>query len=132
MACRLGCSVSDLGATLVEEARRVSLFADIEFRTFGGERQVCLTGGLRLWKIIMIAQSYKMDVEKTAAHFALPVWRVQAAFDYFGAFPAQVDDAIAEARAQTFDTLKHRRSQLEAQEIVVHCRIGIVTPRRQN
>ncbi len=51
-ARRMGQSASDFEATLSEEARRISLFAEIEFRNFCGERQVCLTGGLRLWKII--------------------------------------------------------------------------------
>ena len=72
-ARRAGRSVSELGAALFEEARRISEFAEIEFRTFGGERQVCLTGGLRLWKILLVAQGDGMDAEKTAAHFDLPV-----------------------------------------------------------
>ena len=58
--------MSELGAGLFEEARRRSEFAEIEFRTFQGERQACLTGGLRLWKLVMVAQDYVMDVEKTA------------------------------------------------------------------
>ena len=46
-ARRVGRSVSELGATLFEEARRMSEFTEIEFRSFGGERHVCLKGGLR-------------------------------------------------------------------------------------
>ena len=118
-ARRVGRSVSELGAALFEEARRVSDFAEIEFRTFGGERQVCLTGGLRVWKIILTAQDYDMDVLKTAAHFDLPVWRIQAAFHYYEAFPQEMDSAIAEMRSQSFDTLKRKLPQLERQEVFV-------------
>ena len=115
-ARRVGRSVSEVGATLFEEARRLSEFAEIEFRTFGGERQVCLTGGLRLWKIILTAQDYEMNAIKTAAHFDLPVWRVQAVFHYYEAFPQEIDAAIGEVRAQSFDTLKRRLPQMELQE----------------
>ena len=115
-AQRGGRSVSDLGASLFEEARRVSEFAEIEFRTFSGERQVCLTGGLRLWKVILTAQGHDMDAEKTAAHFALPTWKIQAAFHYYEAFPQEIDAAIAEVRSQTFETLKRKLPQLEGYE----------------
>ncbi|HLJ58018.1 MAG TPA: hypothetical protein VKT77_23470 [Chthonomonadaceae bacterium] len=114
-ARRGGRSVSDLGASLLEEARRVSEFAEIEFRTFGGERQVCLTGGLRLWKVIMVAQDYEMDPAQTAAHFNLPVWRVQAAFAYYQAYPQGIDDAVAEVRSQTFELLRRKLPRLERQ-----------------
>ncbi len=118
-ARKVGRSVSDLGASLFEEARRISEFAEIEFRTFGGERQVCLTGGLRLWKIILTAQGYEMDPEKTARHFDLPVWKVQAAFHYYEVFPQEIEDALAEVNSQTFDTLKRRLPQLERQRVEV-------------
>jgi len=118
-ARRTGRSVSELGASLFEEARRISEFAEIEFRAFGGERQACLTGGLRLWKIILTSQGYGMDAEKTAVHFDLPQWKVQAAFHYYEAFPQEIDLAIAEVRSQTFDTLKRKLPQLERQKISV-------------
>lgn len=118
-ARKAGRSVSEVGATLFEEARRVSAFAEIEFRTFSGERHACLTGGLRLWKIILTAQGYAMDAEKTAAHFGLPTWRAQAAFHYYEAFPQEIDDAIAETRSQTFDALKRKLPKLERQMVEV-------------
>lgn len=118
-ARRAGRSVSELGATLFEEARRISEFAEIEFRTFGGERQACLTGGLRLWKVIMVAQEYGMEAEKTAAHFDMPIWRAQAALHYYEAFPQEIDAAIADVRSQSFDTLKRQLPQLERQEVTL-------------
>ena len=116
-ARRAGRSVSELGAALFEEARRMSEFAEVEFRTFGGERQACLKGGLRLWKIILTAREYALDAEKTAAHFDLPTFKVRAALHYYEAFPDEIDAAIAETRAQTFDTLKRKLPQLERQEV---------------
>jgi len=118
-ARRAGRSVSDLGATLVEEARRMSEFAEIEFRTFSGERQACLAGGLRLWKVIMIAQGYEMDAEKTAAHFGLPVRKIQAALHYYEAFPEEIDAAIEDVRGQSFDKLKRKLPQLERHRVTV-------------
>lgn len=115
-ARRAGRSVSEMGASLFEEARRMNEFAEIEFRTFEGERLACLKGGLRLWKIIMVAQDYAMDVEKTAAHFDLPVWKIQAAFHYYEAFPQELDIAIGEVRAMTFEKLKRKLPRLECHE----------------
>jgi len=116
-ARRAGRSVSELGATLFEEARRVSEFAEIEFRSFGGERNACLSGGLRLWKLIMVAQGYNMDVGKTSLHFDLPDWKIRAGFNYYEVFPEEIDAAIAEVRMQTFDTLKRKLPRLERQEV---------------
>lgn len=116
-ARRAGRSVSEMGANLFEEERRRSEFAEIEFRTFQGERQACLTGGLRLWKIVLTAQDYGMEVEKTAAHFDLPAWKIQAAFHYYEAFPQEIDAAIADVRAMTYDKLKRRLPQLEKHEV---------------
>jgi hypothetical protein len=116
-ARRAGRSVSELGASLFEEARRMSQFAEIEFRTFQGERHACLTGGLRLWKVIMVAQDYDMDVEKTAAHFDFPVWKIQAAIHYYEAFPDEIDNAIEEVRSMTFEKLKRLLPQLERHEV---------------
>ena len=124
-AQRGGRSVSDLGASLFEEARRVSEFAEIEFRTFSGERQVCLTGGLRLWKVIFTAQDYAMNAEKTAAHFDLPTWKIHAAFHYYEAFPQEIDAAISEVRSQTFETLKRKLPQLERFEAPIAADEGV-------
>ena len=116
-ARRGGRSVSEVGAALFEEARRVSEFAEIEFRSFGGERHACLTGGLRIWKVILTAQSYAMDAEKTAAHFGVPVWKIQAALHYYEAFADEIDIFVNDATSQTFDTLKRRLPKLERQEV---------------
>jgi hypothetical protein len=65
----------------------------------------------------MVAQDYDMDVEKTAAHFDLPTWKIQAAFHYYEAFPTEIDAAIEEARSMTFEKLKRKLPQLERHEV---------------
>lgn len=118
-ARKTGRSVSELGASLFEEARRISEFAEIEFRTFQGERHACLAGGLRIWKIVMVAQDYEMNAEQTAAHFELPVRKIQAALHYYEAFPDEIDSVIAEARSVTFEQLKRQLPQLERHEVAL-------------
>jgi len=94
-----GRSVNDFGATVVEEARRISEFAEIEFRAFGGQRQACVKGHLPVWQVIAVAQGYGMDAEKTAAHFGWPAWRAQAGINYYRAFREEIDLLIADNRA---------------------------------
>ena len=118
-ARRVGRSVSELGATLFEEARRMSEFTEIEFRSFGGERHVCLKGGLRLWKIILTAKQYEMDSAKTSAHFELPQWRVQTAFDYYETFPKEIDEALADVNRETFDTIRRKLPRMERHEVSI-------------
>lgn len=105
-ARRNGRSINELGAVLFEEARRVSEFADIEFRAFGGERHACLKGDLQIWQVIDVAKDYQMDPEKTAAHFGWPTWRIQAALNYYEAFPDEIDTAISENHAMDYEKLK--------------------------
>lgn len=118
-ARRTGRSVSDLGATLFEEARRTSEFAEIEFRSFGGERQACLKGSLRLWKVILSAKAHDMNAEKAATNLDIPVWKVQAALHYYEAFPEEIDAAIADAQGETFNTLKRRLPRIEQHVVEV-------------
>ncbi|MCX6381040.1 MAG: transcriptional regulator [Armatimonadetes bacterium] len=115
-ARRNGRSINELGTVLFEEARRVSEFADIEFRAFGGERHACLKGDLQIWQVIAVAQDYGLDAEKTAAHFGFPVWRVQAALNYYEAFPEEIDSAIEENRAMDYEKLKRLFPQMKLVE----------------
>lgn len=106
VARRAGRSVSEIGARSIEEWLRQQEFADIEFREFQGRRHACLKDGIRLWKIIDVAEKYDFDPEKTANHFQFPVERIQAAFNYHAAYPEEIDEYIAENRAITFEDLQ--------------------------
>ena len=92
----------------------LTIFADIEFRSFQGERHACIKGALPVWQLIMVAKDYGMDAEKTAAHFQWPVHRVKAGFHYYEAYPQEIDQAIADNASMTFDKLKRLLPQLEA------------------
>jgi hypothetical protein len=105
-ARRAGRSVSETGARSIEEWLRQQEFAEIEFRNFQGERLACLKGSIRIWKIIMVAQDYDFDVEKVAAHFQFPVYRIEAAFAYYRAYPEEADRIIADNRSWTYERLK--------------------------
>jgi len=89
-------SVSEVGARMVEEWLRLELFPYIEFRVFNGERTACIKGRLQVWQAIMVAKAYKMDAQKTAAHLVLSCEQVEGAFQYYHAYPQEIDQAIEE------------------------------------
>ncbi len=115
-ARRIGRSVNELGAALFEEARRTAEFAEIEFRTFNGERHACIKGQLQVWQLIMVAKDYGMDAEQTAAYFGWPEWKVQAGFNYYEAFPEEIDRAIEENKMGP-EKLKRLFPQLKLIEV---------------
>lgn len=113
-ARRTGRTLNEAAARSLEEWLRQEEFADIEFRNFNGERHACLKGATPLWHVIMVARDYGMDMEKTAAHFRFPLHRIKAAFHYYEVYPNEIDQAITDNNAVTFDTLKRLLPQLEA------------------
>jgi hypothetical protein len=113
-ARRTGRTINEAASRSIEEWLRQEEFADIEFRNFNGERHACLKGALPIWQVIMVARDYGMDAGKTAGHFRFPLQRVKAAYHYYEAYPQEVDQAIADNNAVTFDTLKRLLPQLEA------------------
>ncbi len=118
-ARRTGRSLNDLGVSLFEEARRVSEFAEIEFRAFGGERQACLKGLLQVWQVIEVAQQYRLDAATTAQHFGWPTWKAQAALNYYEAFPDEIDAAIAENKAMGYENLKRLFPHITLTEVTL-------------
>ena len=52
--------------------------------------------------MIFTAQSYEMDAKKTADHFELPVWKVQAAFYYYEAFPKEIAECVSEDQSTRY------------------------------
>ena len=106
IAKELGLSIEEVSAMMVEEWLRQDEHPEIGFRTFGKERLAYLEGFIRIWKIVMVAQGYDFDAEKTAAHFDVPVHRIQAALDYYRAYPDEADRIIAENDSWTYERLK--------------------------
>lgn len=112
-ARRAGRSLSEVGARSIEEWLRQQEFAEIEFRSFGGERHACLKGALPVWQLIMVSRRYDLDSARTAAHFGWPVSRVQAALNYYEAYPDEIDQAIADNDAVTYEQLKRMLPGIE-------------------
>ena len=101
-----GRSVSEMGARAIEESLRLNEFPEIEFRTFNGERHACVLGFMQIWQLVMVARGWELDVETTAKYFPIPARRIQGAFDYYRAYPEEIDRVIAENEAITFEDIK--------------------------
>lgn len=112
-ARRTGRTLNEAAARSLEEWLRQEEFADIEFRSFGGERHACLKGALPIWQLVLVARDYGLDAQKTAEHFRFPVHRVKAGLHYYEVYPQEIDQALEDNQAATFDTLKRLLPQLE-------------------
>ena len=97
---------------MVEEWLRQNRFALIEFRAFGGERHACIKGRLQVWQVIEVAQGYDMDVRKTTEHLELSPEQVESAFQYYHAYPAEVEQALDENKVG-YERLKQMLPRME-------------------
>ena len=114
LARRLGKTPSETSALLIEESLRENEFPYIEFRhSLNGRQPYLKNSSLAVWEVIMIAQDYKMDLQKTAEHFHRPVEWVKAAVLYAEAYAEEINQAIADSRAMNETALKRLFPQME-------------------
>lgn len=107
MATRHGWTPSDASARLVEEGLRRSEFAFIDFRDSAAGRQASIQGSsLAVWEVILLVRSHKGDPSAVARHLQWPEAKVQAAMNYFEAFPDDIEEALSENSATNFNALK--------------------------
>src|ERR1700722_8079324 len=100
MANRHGWTASDASARLVEEGLRRSEFGFLDFRDSPAGRQAYIQGStLAVWEIVLLVRAYKNDLPAVAAHLRWPAAKVKAAAHYAEAFPAEIDEALAENEA---------------------------------
>ncbi len=112
MANRHGWTPSDASARLVEEGLRRTDFAFIDFRDSAAGRQACLQGSsLAVWEVMLLARDYQDDAGKVARHLRWPEAKVQAAFNYARAFPAEIDEALADHDEVDFAALSRMLPQ---------------------
>ena len=112
MATRHGWTPSDASARLVEEGLRRQEFAFLDFRDSSVGRQAYIQGStLAVWEVILLVRSYKHDVAAVSQHLRWPEVKVQAALNYAEAFPAEINEAIAENDATDFETLRRMLPQ---------------------
>jgi hypothetical protein len=60
---------------------------------------------------MLLLHSYKKSVSAVAGHLEWPEVKVQAAVNYAGAFPEEINAAMAENEATDFETLKRMLPQ---------------------
>ncbi|VEP17602.1 conserved hypothetical protein [Hyella patelloides LEGE 07179] len=114
LARRLGKTPSETGAMLIEESLRQSEFAYIEFRNSPVGRQAYMkNSNLAVWQVMMLADEYARDLVKIANHLQKPVTWLQAAFNYAEAYPEELNNAIADAWAINYTTIKRLLPQTE-------------------
>ena len=106
IARELDLSIDEVRAMMIEEWLRQDEFPEIEFRTFNGERHACVKGAMQIWQLVMTAEAWDLDADKTALYFPIPAHRIKGAFDYYRAYPEDIDRALAENRAITFEDLQ--------------------------
>jgi hypothetical protein len=112
MATRHGWTASDASARLVEEGLRRSEFAFLDFRDSPAGRQAYIQGStLAVWEVMLLVRAYKNDLPAVAGHLRWPLARVKAAAHYAEAFPAEIDEALAENEAADFTALKRMLPQ---------------------
>jgi hypothetical protein len=105
-ARREGRSVSETATLSIEEWLRLDEFPEIEFRTFNGERHACVLGFMQIWQLVMVARGWDLDVETTAKYFPIPPRRIQGAFDYYRAYPEEIDRVIEDNDSWTYERMK--------------------------
>ena len=114
MARRLGRTLSETGALLVEEGLRRTEFGHIDFRESAAGRQACVQNtSLAVWEIVMVARAHGMDVQKIAKHLEWPVFRVQAALNYAAAYPEEIALAIEDNAAHDFEVISRMLPETE-------------------
>jgi len=112
IAKRHGWTPSDASARLVEEGLRRSEFAFLDFRDSPSGRQAYIQGStLAVWEVMFLLRSYKGNVAAVARHLKWPEARVRAALYYSEAFPAEIDEAMAENDSADFESLKRMLPQ---------------------
>jgi len=112
MANRHGWTASDASARLVEEGLRRSEFAFLDFRDSTIGRQAYIQGSsLAVWEVMLLVRSYKNDLQAVARHLRWPKTRVQAAVNYARAFPAEINEALAENNANNFTAISQMLPQ---------------------
>src|SRR5579862_4654529 len=112
-------SLNETVSLALEEWLRQNEFAYIEFRdTPDGRMATMKNSRLPVYWVIKVSRSYGMDIDMVLAYWPnrSREW-VQAAFNYYQAYPEEIDAQIAHHEATTFETLRRRFPQMEAFEV---------------
>jgi hypothetical protein len=110
-------SLNEVTTYVFEEWLRQDEFRDIEFRdTPNGTRRAYMKNSrLAVSSVIHVAKSYSMDMTQVLAHWPerSKEW-VQAAFNYYEAFPQEIEAEIELLESEaSFDRLKRLFPNME-------------------
>ncbi len=91
-------SVNETIALALEEWLRQTEFMHIEFRdTPHGRIAYMKNSRLPVYWVVKTAKAYGMDADRTRPHWPnRPRGWVEAALEYYGAFPEEIDEQIAQ------------------------------------
>jgi hypothetical protein len=108
-------SVNETVSLALEEWLRQNEFAYIEFRdTPDGRIAYMKNSRLPVYWVIKIAKGYEMNIEQACAYWPnRPRAWVQAALNYYEAYPVEIEAQIAQHASITFETLKRQLPQIE-------------------
>jgi len=113
-ARQMGRTASETGAILLDEGLRRDEFAFIDFRDSPVGRQACIQGSrLAVWQVVSLVRRYAGDVARACAHLEWPAVKVKAALSYAKAFPDEMETAIQDAKACSFDRVSRMLPQVE-------------------
>ena len=107
-ADRTGEPTSGLVARLVDEGMRMEEHPGIVFRDGPTGRRAGLASGPDVWEVIVVLKDFGRNgptaaIKATAAWLALSEAQVRTAEGYYSAYPAEIDDRIADNEAAAGD-----------------------------
>ena len=108
-------SVNETVSLALEEWLRQNEFAFIEFRdTRDGRAAYMKNSRLPVYWVVKVAKSYQMDLSKVCEYWPnRPRAWVQAALNYYEAYPDEINAQIADYDSITPEMLKRRLPQME-------------------
>lgn len=99
-ASTLATTPSGLAQRLVDEGLRVQEHPGIVFRDGPSGRRAALAAGPDVWEVVAAlrhsAARGEKAVEVTAGEMGLSVGQVRTALDYYGGYPEEIDEQVAE------------------------------------
>jgi hypothetical protein len=113
-------SLNEMVTIAVEEWLRQNEFAHVEFRDTPDGRLAYMKGSrMSVAWVVKIVRDLGGSVEKAIEHYGGHWQRdwVQAALNYYEAFPEEINAQIADIEGQSYETLKRRLPQLQLLEV---------------
>jgi uncharacterized protein (DUF433 family) len=108
-------SINEMVSLAVEEWLRQNEFALIEFRdTRDGRAAFMKDSRLPVWWVIKVAKAEGLEIEKVHRYWPnRPREWVQAALNYYAAYPEEIGAQIADHAAMTAEQMQRRFPQME-------------------